>query len=262
MNNNLIARLLRYFFEFPQQGALVQEDSTEPAQEVKEKTMEETTTEKAASRIQAHVISDIQFRPTPNKGGPMEARYLIIHYTANGSVSQTVKQFQNDRTDVSAHLIVGRDGEVVQMVSFDRIAWHCGESAWAGISGLNRCTIGVEIVNWGPLKKQSGKFLTWSGQEVAAEEVVQLPHRNDKKMRYWQTYTVEQLEVVFNICREVFRHYQLLDVLGHDDISPGRKIDPGPAFPLRELREFCMAEEASFRDKDGKVIALKDKDGK
>src|SRR5690606_689482 len=61
-------------------------------------------------------------------------------------------------------------------------------------------------------------------------------HRNEQAEAYWHAYTHTQVEVVLDIAKVLVRAYQLEDILGHDDIAPGRKSDPGPAFPMANVR--------------------------
>jgi N-acetylmuramoyl-L-alanine amidase len=195
--------------------------------------------------IVAHRLTGVAYHATPNQSGDIVPKFLIIHYTANGSLAGTIKHFQKSDSSASAHLIIGHDGEIVQMVDFNRKAWHVGKSQWGNLWALNEQSIGIELVNWGPLTPSGNKLLPWTRQESDAVDgvyAVQRPRPFDGKMMWWETYTDEQLEVCFNLAREVVREYTLLDVLGHEDVSPGRKFDPGPAFPLRALRAFCYSE--------------------
>ena len=277
INYAMIGALLARFFQFfstqpPQQGALFQGEEAsqgvsnpEPMKETEDKQVKKGGADSdgatPAPAIQAHRLSYGKFFPTNNHGGRITPRFLVIHFTANGSVSGTVKWFQKQGSEASAHIIIGRDGELVQMVPFNIRAWHAGRSHWRGLTDLNSHSIGIELVNWGKLVYRKGKLNSWAQQVIEESDAERLMDK-DGREGWWQRFPVEQLEVCFNLCREIVQHYQLEDVLGHFDVSPGRKIDPGPAFPLVELRAFCMAETAEFRNKDGKVIALRDKDGK
>ena len=77
--------------------------------------------------------SAVRFVETKNQGGAFaapEPTHLIIHYTAGGTMSGAVEWFKNPSSQVSAHLVIDHDGEMTQMVRFDRIAWHAGASSW------------------------------------------------------------------------------------------------------------------------------------
>lgn len=187
--------------------------------------------------IIGHKLPSVRFVPTENMGGEMTPRFLIIHYTANGSLQGAINEFTKKGSKKSAHLIVDRDGTVVQMVPFNRIAWHAGVSQWGNERSLNRCSIGIELVNWGLLERDvDGLFYSWSSTPIHADEATQVIESD--RAFWWHKYTPEQLEVCFNLSRILYKHYGLEEVLGHEDVSPGRKVDPGPLFPMDELREF------------------------
>lgn len=98
--------------------------------------------------------------------------------------------------EVSSHLLIRRDGEVVQFVPFDQRAWHAGRSVWAGRENCNDFSIGIEL-----------------------EGTDDMP------------YTDEQYRCLNEVLRVLQDHYpSLLDVAGHEDVAPGRKTDPGAAF--------------------------------
>lgn len=177
---------------------------------------------------------------SPNHGGPFkDLRFLVIHYTAGASLKNTVAGFLDPTRKVSAHIVIGRDGNVRQMVAFDKVAWHAGESRWKSVKSLNFYSIGIELVNWGPLKAtQDGRFWSWAGKEVPAAEVEEVNPQDPTSFgkRFWHQYPEKQIEAVSAVASALFARYDLQDVLGHSDIAPGRKIDPGPAFPLSHLR--------------------------
>ena len=181
---------------------------------------------------------DVPLHPSPNFGGAIDPQYLIVHYTANGSISETIRHFNKASSEVSAHIVIDRDGTVVQCVSFDRAAWHCGVSRWDDLAGMNGHTIGIELVNWGRLKYRDGKYYTWAGQEVPQSQTVWLPRKVDGKAYFWQTYTDAQVHACFDVAAAIVKEYGLMGILGHDDISPRRKDDPGPAFDMTGLREY------------------------
>lgn len=83
------------------------------------------------------------------------------------------------------------------------------------------------------------------------DEVVQAVHRNEFTPKFWHEYSEEQIHIIEEICAELMKHYPIKFILGHEEISPGRKIDPGPAFPLDKLRSRLLD---SRRDADGPEI--------
>ncbi len=186
------------------------------------------------------------FVKTPNVGGRVEHRYLVIHYTAGGSAKESIGFLATKAAGASAHIVIGRDGAITQMVPFDRVAWHAGVSRWEGISGLNSHSLGIELDNAGKLKKTAGKWRAWFGTAIPDDEVMEAVHKNELSegiVRGWQEYTPKQLAVALELSTLLVRHYGLKDVIGHDDISPGRKQDPGPAFPMESFRGRAMGRQ-------------------
>lgn len=166
----------------------------------------------------------------------LEPRYLVMHYTASPSAKAAVHWLTNPEANASAHLLVGRDGGITQLVPFDRVAWHAGRSSWEGLEGLNRHSIGIELDNAGRLERKGGAWQAWFGESYSDEEVMEAVHKHETAASGWHVFTPEQIEAALNAALSIVRAYDLLDVVGHDDISPGRKTDPGPAFPLGSFR--------------------------
>lgn len=194
-----------------------------------------------AYSIKAHRLEQddgpVAFQRSPNGGAALTPRFLIIHYTAGISAGGAINWFLNPAASASAHLVIDRDGAVTQMMEFSKVAWHAGKSAWGDITGLNRHSIGIELVNAGKLNKTgSGSWVNWAGNRVADDQVYVLTHKHEHAPAGWQAYTQAQYDAVVEIGLLLRERYDLLDVLGHEDISPGRKIDPGPAFPMISLQ--------------------------
>jgi N-acetylmuramoyl-L-alanine amidase len=93
----------------------------------------------------------IRFHASPNMGGQLAQTYMVIHFTAATTLDGAEATFANPAAKVSAHLVIDRDGSILQMVPFNRVAWHAGISRWRGLEGLNSHSIGVELVNAGRL---------------------------------------------------------------------------------------------------------------
>ena len=197
--------------------------------------------------IQDHILSGVHFLQTPNISGQrITPRFLVIHYTGSGTFDGAVQTLTDNASKRSAHIVIGREGQVVQLARFDQRAWHAGLSEWKGMVDMNSRAIGIELENWGPITSdKDGLFRSWAGTLVDPAEVTGLmPHKNGGPEKYWHRYTSGQLEICKAIARELVAHYGLEDVLGHDDIAPTRKIDPGPAFPMEELRAHCFSKPA------------------
>ena len=180
------------------------------------------------------------YRASPHAGGIIAPRFLVIHYTAGSSAAGTIAWFQSPASRVSAHLVIARDGTVTQMVPFNREAWHAGQSRWGNLSGLNHHSIGIELDNAGILIRSGGKWVSpLTRRSYPDSEVTVALHKNDPpgtQPSGWHAYTPEQIEATLECGMALLNHYGLADVLGHDDIAPGRKRDPGPDFPLDSVR--------------------------
>ena len=176
---------------------------------------------------------------SPNRGEAFAAGELdsvILHYTAGASVEEAVEILCDRERQVSAHLVVGRGGELTQLLPFDVIAWHAGESCWGERRSLNRYSIGIEIVNAGQLEPRDGGFANWKGDTYPREEVVEAVHRHQTEPSHWHRFTAAQVAAVEDVCRLLVRDYGIVHILGHDEVAPQRKVDPGPAYPLDLMR--------------------------
>ena len=167
--------------------------------------------------------------PSPNVSKRVNC--LVLHYTAL-DLKESLAILTDPKKKVSAHYVVPKepmDGkrEVFRLVPEDECAWHAGVSGWQGTSGLNKTSIGVEIVNLGC--KDAGQ----SGQEE------------------WDPFPPYQIDTVIELCTEIIKRYPDITptrVVGHADIAPNRKVDPGPLFPWKELYEKGIG--AWYEDKD------------
>lgn len=203
-----------------------------------------------ALHIQDHILGGdgVSQQTSPNTGGRFaagQADTLVMHFTAGSSLQSSVNHLCKPAAGASAHLVVGRNGDIVQLVPFDTIAWHAGKSSWKGRSGLNKCAIGIELDNAGQLNANGqGQFLSWFGKAFSGEQVFSGVHRNQQQPSYWQAYTEVQIARTFELVELLCSHYGIAEVVGHEEISPGRKVDPGPAFPLDKLRQWLSVERA------------------
>ena len=184
----------------------------------------------------------VPFMASPNVGGRISEHALIVaHYTATGTLSSALNHFRKATSKVSAHLLIDDSGAIVQCVPFDRIAWHCGASRWGYLQGLNEYSIGFEFVNWGKLTKRDGKYHSWAGTEINPDmwEIVKATHPMTGKQDYYQGYTQEALDSGFAAAQAIAKHYGIISAAGHWEtaIPEGRKIDPGPLFPLEDFKD-------------------------
>lgn len=148
-------------------------------------------------------------------------RSIVIHYTAS-SLAGAIKDLTDPVTQVSSHYLVpdqplnGVPFRVFQLVPEERRAWHAGVSYWHGEQLLNSGSIGIELVNLGfPAEDQ------------------QLPPMS----RRWTPYSAVQVQMMAVLVADIARRHEVLPtrIVGHADIAPGRKWDPGPLFPWEQL---------------------------
>lgn len=146
--------------------------------------------------------------PSPNHGERRAHAIsaLILHYTGMPTGESALKLLVDPIAEVSAHYFVWEDGMVLQLVPEARRAWHAGKSHWAGETDMNSASIGIEIVNPG----HDGGCPPFPAKQIAA---------------------------VAALCRDICQRHHIAPhrVLAHSDIAPGRKRDPGEAFPWGEL---------------------------
>lgn len=152
----------------------------------------------------------------PNKQDANECvKYLVMHYTALDD-ERSLKVLTDGR--VSSHYLIPThpssiNGKpvVISLVDEKQIAWHAGVSQWGEATSLNNCSIGIEIVNLG--------------------------YRDKGKFRYWYSYTADQIVTISVVMKDIITRYGIKpqNVLGHSDIAPLRKVDPGPLFPWERL---------------------------
>lgn len=159
-------------------------------------------------------------------------RFLVIHFTAGASGQSSVDFWRTPAArGASAHLVIDRDGSVIQCRPFNRTCGHAGKSKWHGFTGLNECSIGIELANAGDnaaLARRHSKLPLVKGR-----------HKNGGPLTEWEQYPDAQLKACEAIAQALVKRYNLDDVVGHEDIAPDRKNDPGFAFPMQQLREAC-----------------------
>lgn len=147
--------------------------------------------------------------PSPNHGERKDGRrpnLLVLHYTGMPDEGEALQWLCNPVSQVSAHYFVFSDGRVLQLVPEGRRAWHAGVSYWDGEADINSGSIGIEIANPG---HPGG-----------------LPPFPD-----------QQIEGVAALAQDIVTRWRIpaTGVLAHSDVAPGRKLDPGEAFPWRRL---------------------------
>lgn len=175
--------------------------------------------------------------PSPNRTlTRLRPWYIVMHYTAGASAESSCRWLMDDRAKASAHFVVARDGRVWQLVSCQEVAWHAGRSSYDGLDGMNQFSVGIELANYGKLiRAADGRFWTTWGTLVPEWEVFSA---HGGVANRWHRYTEDQLTAAHQLIGCLVRRYPTLadHVIGHSDVSPGRKVDPGDAFPMEEAR--------------------------
>ncbi|MBA3837378.1 MAG: N-acetylmuramoyl-L-alanine amidase [Sphingomonas sp.] len=184
-------------------------------------------------------------------------KIAVMHFTAGASGRSSAEWFRNPANPgSSAHVVVDRDGSVIQCVGFDTRAQHAGRSRWrnrAGVqlSGLNAASFGIELANWGHLRASGSGWVSQSG--VAIADPVIATHRNgnpdgSRTPIGWEPFPRVQLEAAAAIVRALVESYGVNEIVGHDDIAPVRKADPGPAFDMAWFRARVFGGRADDGD--------------
>jgi N-acetylmuramoyl-L-alanine amidase len=155
------------------------------------------------------VVSDVI--PSANYGDRRGGRapdMIVLHYTGMSDAEVAIRRLTVAGTEVSAHYIVREDGRIIQCVPESLRAWHAGAGTWGADSDVNSCSIGIEIVNGGHDYDLPG-------------------------------YPLRQIAAVIALCKGIMlrRNVPRERVLGHSDVSPGRKQDPGEKFPWQLLAD-------------------------
>lgn len=173
-------------------------------------------------------------------------KIAVIHFTYGGSALSSAQWFTRADVEspVSAHVVIDRDGTIIQCVSFEDRAWHAGKSSWRDrhgkhLSGLNNHSFGIELANWGPLVKTVSGWKSHSGVPIA--DPVLAEHKNGNPSGAggdigWEPYPEAQVNAAAALVRALANTYGVDEIVGHDDIAPTRKWDPGPAFDMAAFR--------------------------
>ena len=177
------------------------------------------------------------FVSSPNNSGPFLKTKIIdvptaivIHFTAGSSGASSAAWLKNPDSKASAHVVVDYDGKIIPVVHPTLRAWHAGSSQLMGVPGCNNFTLGIEVANPGPLTKNAdGSMKTvfnalWPGRFMTAVQGLET--------RYYASYTEAQFVAVKQLCQLLCNTFSIdpAMIVGHEHVSPGRKVDPGPAW--------------------------------
>jgi N-acetylmuramoyl-L-alanine amidase len=144
----------------------------------------------------------------PKKRNLKKIKFIIFHYTGIKKESDAISKLLNIQSEVSCHYFIKNNGEIITMVPESYIAWHAGKSSWGYSKSLNKNSIGIEITNPG------------------------------HEFRY-NNFTKKQIVSLLKLSKFLIKKYKinLKNILGHSDVAPERKKDPGEKFPWKYLSQ-------------------------
>jgi N-acetylmuramoyl-L-alanine amidase len=202
---------------------------------------------------------------TPNRY-PQGHRYvapvelLILHYTAGRTAQAAADWLIKPEVKASAHLVVGHDGttgptgDLIQLAPLEDRTWHAGgaSSSWRG-GPVNSRSIGIEIVNVGPLTRVGAGYTDWTGRAYRGQV-----YTDPATGKAWEAYPEAQIARVLELVTFLVRLFprlglvderpgELPRICGHQDVDPKRKIDPGPAFPMAQIVTLARAQALAAR---------------
>lgn len=213
-------------------------------------------------KIVEHQLSEASHVPALQIGRDIRPWLLVIHYTAGQSAAGAISWFQSPSSKVSAHLVVDLDGTITQMVPFNRRASHAGPSRWRGEEGCNGFSIGIELVNPGPLRRRSdNSFVDQNGRKWERGVVEARLEHDGIIYDHWAEYPEAQLDAAREACAAIIPAYGIREIVGHHDVAPTRKIDPGPAFPMHAFQNICASRDADGCDVYAATTALNVRSG-
>ena len=156
---------------------------------------------------------DVIEMPSPNHNErALPVSMLVLHYTGMADAASAIARLRDPAAEVSAHYLVDEDGQVVRLVPEDRRAWHAGRSSWRGVTDVNSASIGIEIVN--------------PGHEIG-----------------YRPFPAAQMSALVPLVADIVARHHIRpgNVVGHSDIAPARKDDPGELFDWEALARLKLA---------------------
>jgi N-acetylmuramoyl-L-alanine amidase len=203
-------------------------------------------------KFRNHKAEGIAFQPAKWTGDKIAPTLVILHDTASRLTHGNAAAYLADNTaQVSVHFVVELDGTIVQQVPTNRRANHAGRSSYHGRPNCNDFSIGIEIVNPGRMiASGEGKSRTWYGEIFDnAERGIFYRATDEHGAGWWMAYPEEQIDAVINLLHGLFAHVDTLeDIRSHWYVSPGRKVDTGPLFPIAPIRALVLGREEAGED--------------
>jgi N-acetylmuramoyl-L-alanine amidase len=151
--------------------------------------------------------------PSPNfDDRSLPVTLLVLHYTGMRDAAEAIARLTNAEAKVSSHYLVAEDGQVLRLVAEDKRAWHAGRSHWRGIDDVNSASIGIEIVNPGH---------DWG----------------------YRPFPEAQMSALIPLVAEIVGRHGITrgNIVGHSDVAPARKQDPGELFDWERLAKLRLA---------------------
>lgn len=151
--------------------------------------------------------------PSPNfDARSLPVTMIVLHYTGMQDAASAIARLCDPEAKVSAHYLIAEDGQIVRMVDETMRAWHAGKSYWRGITDVNSASVGIEIVN--------------PGHEFG-----------------YRPFPVAQIDALIPLMQEITLRHRITrgNVVGHSDVAPARKDDPGELFPWERLAKLRLA---------------------
>ena len=154
-------------------------------------------------------------------------KFIILHYTGMKKESDAIKKLCDLKSKVSAHYFIKKNGKVLRLVPDLYEAWHAGKSKWKKLRSLNKYSIGIELQNSG--------------------------HNN-----FYENFSLKQINTLKKLLRGLIENYKInyKNILGHSDIAPNRKKDPGEKFPWDNLYKNKLAYWHNLNEKKIKKSRL------
>lgn len=202
-------------------------------------------------RIKNHRVDAIPYRAAKAIGGQIVPEIVVLHDTAGRLTSGNSADYLRDNpAGVSVHFVLERDGSIEQQVPTNRRAGHAGKSSYHGRADCNAFSIGIEIVNPGRMvwaDRVAGKARAWFGQVFSdganGSEIVEIT-TPEHGTGVWMSYTEAQMDALQQLLAALFSGVPTLnDITTHWYVSPGRKVDTNPLFPLEHLRARILGRD-------------------
>ncbi len=193
-------------------------------------------------KITRHRLEGAPFVAAKLTGGVIVPEVVILHDTAGRLGNGSSVAWLAASTGASAHFVVAIDGFITQLVPTNRRAGHAGKSSYHGRADVNAFSIGIEIENPGRLVPiAEGVGQAWFGKTFYGVTEITTPEHGAGS---WAAYPEVQVDAVEQLLLALFASVKTLtDIRGHWYVSPGRKVDPNPLFPMEPLRARILGRD-------------------